>query len=84
MTKPKRPCRDILPMSESDECEDRLRLGRMVCEAVDAVYSARADLEKAISQKHDATPFMVALARVKDAELAAVTAMARHRKEHRC
>jgi hypothetical protein len=65
-------------------CEERIRLSDAVAKAVQAVYTAKANQDRANREKKDVAPFTELLAQARSAEAAAVRALDEHRKQHQC
>jgi hypothetical protein len=65
-------------------CAERLRLSSEVVAAVQVVYDARHNYDRAEKTKKDTAPYVEALAQARSVERIAVHALDQHRKEHGC
>jgi hypothetical protein len=51
---------------------------------VAAVYTAKANMDRAVKYKQDSGPFVESLAEARSAERLSVAALDKHREEHGC
>lgn len=65
-------------------CAERLKLSDIVAKAVQANYAAKDAHDQVLKSKKAASSSAVVLADARQAELAAVSALNRHREEHGC
>ena len=71
-------------MQKPAHCTKRSRLSQAVATAVQKVYSAKAEHDRAIKEKRDAKPYAFLLTRARIDERHAVQALDQHKKEHGC
>jgi hypothetical protein len=71
-------------MNEIIECPVRIKLSDVVAKAVEEVYSAKADADRAVRDKKNHAAASVRLSDARQTELEAVRALEQHRKEHGC
>jgi hypothetical protein len=71
-------------MNEPVPCAERSRFSEAVATAINKLYWAKAEHDRAIKEKRDAKPYAFLLTRARIDERHAVKALEQHRKQHGC